>query len=216
MAVIEPIRRAFAVLEALNRRRATTLSLLAAETGLPRPTLVRLLQTLIELGYASRVSREAGYRLTDQVLTLAGGVRFIDHLVDSTSELWSSERPVSIEKCTRLAEVDAVPDGQGAHLDENCLERLGGANAAVRPGGEATRGDRFAVQLVVHKVDGVLDNPGVGVVVLGAEPYRRIRGGKRAAERNDTRVYFLGVGTGEHGQVEFEEIQDGRLVAVGH
>ena len=84
MAVIEPIRRAFAVLEALNRRRATTLSLLAAETGLPRPTLVRLLQTLIELGYASRVSREAGYRLTDQVLTLAGGVRFIDHLVDAS------------------------------------------------------------------------------------------------------------------------------------
>jgi len=84
MAVIEPIRRAFAVLEALNRRRATTLSLLAAETGLPRPTLVRLLQTLIELGYASRVSREAGYRLTDQVLSLAGGVRFIDHLVDAS------------------------------------------------------------------------------------------------------------------------------------
>ena len=84
MAVIEPIRRAFAVLEALNRRRSTTLSLLAAETGLPRPTLVRLLQTLIELGYASRVSREAGYRLTDRVLTLAGGVRFIDHLVDAS------------------------------------------------------------------------------------------------------------------------------------
>lgn len=83
MAVIEPIRRAFVVLEALNRRRATTLSLLVAETGLPRPTLVRLLQTLIELGYASRVSREAGYRLTDHVLALAGGVRFIDHLVDA-------------------------------------------------------------------------------------------------------------------------------------
>lgn len=82
-AVIEPIRRAFAVLEALNRRRSTTLSLLTAETGLPRPTLVRLLQTLIALGYASRVSREAGYRLTDHVLTLAGGVRFLDHLVDA-------------------------------------------------------------------------------------------------------------------------------------
>ena len=81
--VIEPIRRAFIVLEALNRRRSTTLSLLVAETGLPRPTLVRLLQTLIELGYASRVSREAGYRATDHVLALAGGVRFIDHLVDA-------------------------------------------------------------------------------------------------------------------------------------
>jgi len=81
--VIEPVRRAFIVLEALNRRRSTTLSILAAETGLPRPTLVRLLQTLIELGYASRVSRQDGYRLTDHVLALAGGVRFTDHLVDA-------------------------------------------------------------------------------------------------------------------------------------
>jgi IclR family mhp operon transcriptional activator len=56
---------------------------LAAETGLPAPTVVRLLHTLIALGYASRVSREAGYRLTDHVLSLAGGVRFIDHLVDA-------------------------------------------------------------------------------------------------------------------------------------
>jgi IclR family mhp operon transcriptional activator len=82
-AVIEPIRRAFVVLEALNRRRSTTLTVLAAETGLPRPTLVRLLQTLMALGYASHVSREAGYRLTDHVLALSGGVRFIDHLVDA-------------------------------------------------------------------------------------------------------------------------------------
>ncbi len=82
-AVIEPVRRAFLVLEALNRRRSTTLGVLAAETGLPRPTLVRLLKTLMALGYASRVSREAGYRLTDHVLALAGGVRFIDHLVDA-------------------------------------------------------------------------------------------------------------------------------------
>ena len=54
--VIEPIARAFVVLEALNRRRSTTLSVLAAETGLKRPTLVRLLHTLIALGYAARVS----------------------------------------------------------------------------------------------------------------------------------------------------------------
>lgn len=83
MPAIEPIRRAFVVLEALNRRRSTTLSVLMAETGLPRPTLVRLLQTLAELGYAARVSRAEGYRLTDRVLALAGGVRFIDHLVDA-------------------------------------------------------------------------------------------------------------------------------------
>jgi IclR family mhp operon transcriptional activator len=81
--VIEPVRRSFAVLEALSRRRSSTLSLLTSETMLPRPTVVRLLKTLIALGYAARVSRQQGYRLTDRVLGLAGSIRFIDHLVDA-------------------------------------------------------------------------------------------------------------------------------------
>lgn len=82
-AVIEPVRRSFAVLEALSRRRTSTLSVLVEETGLPRPTVVRLLHTLAGLGYAQRVSRQQGWRLTDRVLGLSGSIRFIDHLVDA-------------------------------------------------------------------------------------------------------------------------------------
>lgn len=82
-AVIEPVRRSFAVLEALSRRRSSTVGVLTGETGLPRPTVVRLLHTLIALGYAARVSREQGYRLTERVLGLASSIRFVDHLVDA-------------------------------------------------------------------------------------------------------------------------------------
>lgn len=82
-AIIEPVRRSFAVLEALSRRRASTLSVLVDETGLPRPTVVRLLHTLSALGYAQRISRQQGYRLTDRVLGLSRSIRFIDHLVDA-------------------------------------------------------------------------------------------------------------------------------------
>src|SRR6478672_7490661 len=81
-AVVEPVRRSFAILEALSRRPHGTISTLAAETSLPRPTVVRLLKTLVELGYATQVSRDIGYRLTDRVLGLAQGIRFVDHLVD--------------------------------------------------------------------------------------------------------------------------------------
>ncbi len=45
--------------------------------------MVRLLQTLVALGYAQRVSRQDGYRLTDRVLGLPGSIRFVDHLVDA-------------------------------------------------------------------------------------------------------------------------------------
>ena len=82
-AVIEPVRRSFAVLEALSRRRTSTLSVLVEETALPRPTVVRLLHTLAALGYAQRISRQQGYRLTDRVLGLSGSIRFVDHLVDA-------------------------------------------------------------------------------------------------------------------------------------
>ncbi len=80
--MIEPVSRSFAVLEALSRQPHGTIATLAGETGLPRPTVVRLLKTLTELGYATQVSREMGYRLTDKVLGLAQGIRFVDHFVD--------------------------------------------------------------------------------------------------------------------------------------
>jgi len=83
--MIEPVSRSFAVMEALSRRPHGTIAALAAETGLPRPTVVRLLQTLVGLGYATRVSRAIGYRLTDKVLGLAQGIRFVDHLVDAAA-----------------------------------------------------------------------------------------------------------------------------------
>lgn len=83
--VIEPVRRSFAILEALSRQPHGTILELTAETGLPRPTVVRLLQTLIELGYVLRISRQLGYRLTDRVLSLAQGIRFIDQLVDAAA-----------------------------------------------------------------------------------------------------------------------------------
>lgn len=82
---VDPVRRSFALVEALSRRPHGTISELAAETALPRPTVVRLLRTLIDLGYVTRISRSMGYRLTDRVLGLAQGIRFIDHLVDAAA-----------------------------------------------------------------------------------------------------------------------------------
>jgi len=70
-------------MEALSRRRNSSIRDLTGESGLPRPTVVRLLQTLIGLGYVVRVSRQEGYRLTDRVLGLAESIRFVDHLVDA-------------------------------------------------------------------------------------------------------------------------------------
>lgn len=78
---IEPVERAFAVLEILNRCRTGTLTTISQAAGLPRSTTARLLETLVALGYVAHLSRKIGYRITDRVLALSAGVRFIDHLV---------------------------------------------------------------------------------------------------------------------------------------
>lgn len=79
---VEAVRRAFLVLECLNARSVSSIQLLHNETGLPKATLSRLLETLIALGYVEQISREFGYRITGEVMNLVSGIRFVDHLID--------------------------------------------------------------------------------------------------------------------------------------
>ncbi len=81
---ITSLARGLLVIEALNRRAYTTLSELHGETGLPKSTLVRLLDTLIATGYVARISRLLGYCLTDRVTLLAAGFQGTDHLVEAS------------------------------------------------------------------------------------------------------------------------------------
>jgi IclR family mhp operon transcriptional activator len=83
---IGPVTRALAVLEALNRRPATQLRILHADTGLPKATLVRLLRALRAAGYVEQVSSALGYRVTARVVQLSAGVRFRDRVVDAAVE----------------------------------------------------------------------------------------------------------------------------------
>lgn len=89
-AGIEPISRALRVLEVLNRRPLTTIEDLHNDTGLPKPTLVRLLQALMADGYVTQVSRTAGYRLAARVLALTSGYHPRDLLVDVAQPLMDS------------------------------------------------------------------------------------------------------------------------------
>lgn len=89
-AEIQPVIRALQVLEALNQQRVTPLSLLHEQTGLPKSTLVRLLDTLITGGYVERVSRVAGYALAERVLQLTGGFRHSDKIVEASRPFLSA------------------------------------------------------------------------------------------------------------------------------
>jgi IclR family mhp operon transcriptional activator len=72
-SVIEPIARALSILCAMNQHRMSTISDLHKRTGLPKPTVHRILATLMSCGYVSKDIDRSVYMLTEKVLSLSSG-----------------------------------------------------------------------------------------------------------------------------------------------
>ena len=68
-----PIVRALNVLRALNGRSYATIQQLFVDTGLPKPTIHRILGTLCKEGFVARDPVRGIYRLTAQVQLLSAG-----------------------------------------------------------------------------------------------------------------------------------------------
>lgn len=87
-ANIQAVSRAFGLLEALNRRAWSTVGQLHGDTGLPKPTIVRMLRTLIESGYVVKDPRQNGYCVTMRVQSLSCGFHG-DPLVVEAARPWA-------------------------------------------------------------------------------------------------------------------------------
>ncbi len=70
---VRAVERTLVILEHLNQNRVSLISDLHAATGLPKPTIVRLLQTLEQTGYVSNDPRHGGYQVTSKVTSLSAG-----------------------------------------------------------------------------------------------------------------------------------------------
>ncbi|WP_370319027.1 DNA-binding transcriptional regulator [Oricola sp.] len=70
---IKSVEKTLLVLEELNRYPVRRVSDIHEATGIPMPTLVRILETLCGAGYVQKISRWAGYCLTHKVLSLSSG-----------------------------------------------------------------------------------------------------------------------------------------------
>lgn len=85
---VESVRRALALLEELNRRRINTVQNLHEATGLPKSTIVRLLDTLRLLGYVANDPLQGGYLVTSGVRSLSSGFHG-DPLVVEAARSWA-------------------------------------------------------------------------------------------------------------------------------
>jgi IclR family mhp operon transcriptional activator len=85
---VQSVRRAIDILHELNRQRVSSVHHLHIVTGLPKPTIVRLLDTLIALGYVVNDRRQGGYQVTSLVRSLSSGFHG-DPLVVEAARPWA-------------------------------------------------------------------------------------------------------------------------------
>jgi IclR family mhp operon transcriptional activator len=84
---VEAAVRTLTLLELLNREPVTTVASLHAATGIPKPSIVRLLQTLESTGYVGRGGAPGSYRLTAKVRMLASGYHSVPRTVEVVAPL---------------------------------------------------------------------------------------------------------------------------------
>lgn len=80
---VRSVERALELLQCLNRQPVSTLDALHRQTGLPRPSLVRLLQTLIGKGLVKRAPQYGAYYVTSGVLSLSCGYHSEPRMIEA-------------------------------------------------------------------------------------------------------------------------------------
>ena len=90
MASFPPVNsvvRAIDLLEALNKRPISTVDDLYSQTGIPKPSIVRLLQTLEGRGLVRHAKQHGAYFLTSQIRTLSSGYHSEPRLIEASAAL---------------------------------------------------------------------------------------------------------------------------------
>jgi IclR family mhp operon transcriptional activator len=92
---VQAVCRALGVLRAINKLRIASVHAIHAETGFPKPTIVRILETLAAEGYVARDNMCGGYCVTSRVQELASGHQGISQIIEAA-------RPLAVELTRRL------------------------------------------------------------------------------------------------------------------
>ena len=92
---VQSVRRALEILRVLNSKRIASIRDIHSATGLPKPTIVRMLDTLIVDGFVARDSMCRGYHVTHKVRELYSGYEGIAELIEVA-------RPFTIDLTARI------------------------------------------------------------------------------------------------------------------
>ena len=79
---VNAVQRALHVLKVVNTKAIATVNSIHTETAIPRPTIVRMLETLMHEGYIVRDNMCGGYRVTGKVAELSAGYSGISRVIE--------------------------------------------------------------------------------------------------------------------------------------
>jgi IclR family mhp operon transcriptional activator len=82
---VNVVLRALQILRALNRQPVSTVDAIHKHTAIPKPTIVRLLQTLEADGLVLRAPQYGAYHLTSDVMALASGYHSEPRIVEASA-----------------------------------------------------------------------------------------------------------------------------------
>jgi IclR family mhp operon transcriptional activator len=92
---VEAVQRAIEILRIVNQLRVASVKDIFSATGFPKPTIVRMLETLIADGYVARDDMCNGYRVTSRVQELNAGYGSVSLVIEAS-------RPWLIDLTQRL------------------------------------------------------------------------------------------------------------------
>lgn len=126
------VQRVLAVLQSVNRLPIITIKGIAEECGIPRPSVVRIVETLCAEGFLVRVSRSAGYALTSKIRTLSAGYHGAPLIVEvlkayadnlTRSHLWPCS-VATLERNAMVIQYSSIPLSPFAHVRTTMHKRL--------------------------------------------------------------------------------------------
>lgn len=129
---IRSVMKAVEILSLLNRTELNSVQHLSAETGMPKPTVMRIIGTLEQCGLVRQVSRRAGYCLTSRMLELSAGYNGLPAIIEVgapfadtlTRELRWPAAIATLETRAMVVRYSTIPFSPYAHVASTMNKRL--------------------------------------------------------------------------------------------
>jgi len=129
---VKVVLRAFELLQALNRQPVSTLDVLHRQTGIPKPSIIRLLQTMQAKGLVQHAQQYGAYYLCAEVSTLSSGYHSEPRIVQAAAPLVDAltaeiKWPIAVAVCdgeSMVVRYSTIPSSPLSFLHSTINMRL--------------------------------------------------------------------------------------------